>query len=62
MNTIKVYSLVDDKNIKNNLKGSPIWKNAHHADELKEEEIKDMICYHIKFDNQTPIQVTKIEK
>ena len=61
MNTIKIYSPINDKNIKNNLKKSPIWKDAHHEDELSEEELKTMICYYIKFDNLIPIQVTKIQ-
>ena len=64
METIKVYSPVNDVNIKKNLNDSPIWKNACHADELEAAQEKHNIMYEytIKFEDLVPIQVTKIKK
>jgi len=64
MENIKVYSTIEDKNIKKNLNNSPIWKKAIHADDLGNVVDKyDIIWeYEIKFDGLKPIQVTKITK
>jgi len=64
METIKVYSTVEDKNIKKNLNDSPIWKKAIHADELKEVESKynSIWEYEVKFDGLKPVQVTKVNR
>ena len=60
METIKIFSPIDDPNIKKDLVKSPIWKETYHEEDVPTD--KAMICYHIKFDGLTPIQVTKIEK
>lgn len=64
METIKVYSPVQDKAIQKNLNDSPIWKQAFHADELEEARKKhpEMYEYTIKFDGVKPIQVTGTKK
>lgn len=59
MTTEKVYSLIEDKNIKNNLNRSSIWKNCHHETDIKPKG--RIICYTIKFDGLKPIQVLKVE-
>lgn len=60
MEIIKIYSPIDDPDIKRNLGTSSIWKEAYHKEDMPTD--KAMICYHIKFNGLTPIQVTKIEK
>lgn len=60
MITEKVYSPIEDRNIKTNLINSPIWKECHKEEELSEVN-KPVWCYWIKFDGRTPVQVTKIE-
>jgi hypothetical protein len=60
-----VYSQVEDKKIKSNIEGSPIWKSAIHPDELKDTKLikeKPLFEYTVKFDGLKPIQVTKIKK
>ncbi len=60
MEIIKVYSPVEDKEIRSNLNNSPIWKKAYHEDELPEANKKHahMFEYSIKFDGLKPVQVT----
>lgn len=62
MESVKVYSPVEDKDLHKNLNDSPIWKQAIHADDLKELEGKypKIFEYDIKFDGTKPIQVTKV--
>lgn len=64
MEIVKVYSPVDDKEIRNNLNGSPIWKQAYHADELETAKQKHAVLfeYSIKFNGLQPIMVNKINK
>lgn len=64
MEIVKVYSPVEDKNIRKNLNESPIWKNSIHADDIaKEQESHNTIWeYEIKFDGLKPIQVTDIKR
>ena len=64
MEIVKVYSPVEDKDIRNNLNGSPIWKKAYHADELDAAKQKHKILYEyvIKFDGLKPIMLNKISK
>jgi len=64
METIKVYSPVEDNDIRKNLNDSPIWKKAFHEDELKEARNKHAIIfeYSIKFDGLKPVQVLNIKK
>ena len=64
METIKVYSPVDDKKIKENIINSPIWKNAYHEYDIinAKKQHKFLYQYTIKFDGLIPIQVTNIKK
>lgn len=64
METIKVYSPIEDKEIRNNLKNSPIWSTAYHKDEVDAVRTKhnQMFEYSIKFDGLKPIQVTNVKK
>ena len=64
METVKVISPVDDKGIRNDLNGSPIWKTAYHANELKiaEKKHSELYEYSVKFDGLRPVQVTDIKK
>jgi hypothetical protein len=64
MENINVYSPVDDKDIRTNLNGSPIWKQAYHESELAVAEKKFPVVfkYTIKFDGLKPVQVTNIQK
>jgi len=64
MENIKVYSTIEDKNIKKNLNDSPVWKKAIHSDDLNDVEEKHNIIweYDIKFDGLKPIMVTKINR
>jgi len=61
MTTEKVYSPIFDKDIEKNVNGSPIWKTAHHPDEIG--EVKGPLTeYIIKFDGLKPVQVKKFRK
>ena len=64
MEIVKVFSPVEDKEIKKNLKDSPIWRNAYHADELVAGLTKHstMFEYVMKFDGTKPIQCTKVSR
>jgi len=64
MEIVKVYSPVDDKDVRNNLNGSPIWKQAYHTDDLPVARKKHSTLYEysIKFDGLKPMQVTNIKK
>lgn len=64
METIKVYSTVEDKDIKKNLNTSPIWKKSIHADDLAsvKDKLPSIWEYDIKFDGLKPIMVTKVSK
>jgi hypothetical protein len=64
MENVSVYSPVDDKDIRTNLNGSPIWKQAYHEEELPEANKKHntMFQYEIKFDGLKPVQVTNVKK
>lgn len=61
----KIYSPIEDKEIRTNLKNSPIWTGLrYHSDELIEAKKKHptLFEYSIKFDGITPIQVTNVQK
>lgn len=55
-----IYSTIQDKSIKKDLKNSPIWKNAHKEEEL--ESKKGYYKYTIRFNGLTPVQVLSIKK
>lgn len=64
MENIKVYSTVEDKNIRKDLNDSPIWKKAIHADELSDviDKHNTIWEYEIKFDGLKPVQVTNVKR
>lgn len=65
METVKVYSPVNDKNIQKNLLGSPIWTGVrYHESELKDAQANHPVLYeyHIKFDGLKPVQNTVTKK
>jgi hypothetical protein len=65
MEIVKVYSPIEDTEIRNNLEGSPIWKGLrYHADELEvaKQKHKTLYEYVFKFDGLKPIMLNKISK
>lgn len=65
METVKVYSPIEDKKIRENLNGSPIWSGQrYHIDELEEAKSKHFILYEytIKFNGLVPTQLTSVKK
>ena len=64
MESIKVFSPIEDKAIRENLNGSPIWKQAYHETELVEAKKKHtgMYEYTIKFEGLKPVQVAGVKK
>ena len=58
----KVYSPINDSNIRNDIAGSEIWNKCFREDEDFINDFANMYCYTIKFNGLTPIQVTKIER
>lgn len=61
---VKVLSPVEDKGIRNNLNGSPIWKKAYHVDEIADAQVKhtELYEYSINFLGLVPTQVTGVKK
>lgn len=64
MEVIKVYSPVEDKDIRTNLKDSPIWAQSYNESELFDAKKKhaQLFEYLIRFDGLKPVQVNKITK
>jgi len=64
METVKVISPVNDKDIRQNLNGSPIWKTAYTEGELKlaEKNHTELYEYSIKFEGLRPVQVSDVKK
>jgi len=64
METVKVISPVNDKDIRQNLNGSPIWKTAYTESELKiaEKNHTELYEYSIKFEGLRPVQVSDVKK
>lgn len=64
METVKVFSPVDDKDIRQNLNGSPIWTLSYHESELAIAEKKHSVLfeYSIKFDGLKPIMVNSVKR
>lgn len=61
----KVYSPIEDKEIRSNVQKSPIWTGfRYHADELADAKKKHEVLYEysIKFDGLKPVQVTNVQK
>ena len=64
MTTENIYSLIEDRNIQDNIKHSGIWNHAYTEEEYKkfrDETSKKWFKYTIKFDGLVPTQCTKIE-
>lgn len=57
---VKVFSKVEDKNIKSDILNSPIWKGAKHLEDRGDKE-KGFI-YSIYFEGVTPVGVTSVSK
>ena len=64
MEIIKVYSPIEDKDIRKNLNGSPIWTKSYHADEVDAVMSKNnnMFEYTIKFDGTKPVMVNNVKR
>ena len=64
LETVKVYSSIEDKEVRTNLGDSPIWKQAYHESEYKEALKKhaQMFEYSFKFEGLKPIMLTKMSK
>jgi hypothetical protein len=65
METVKVYSPVNDENIQKNLEGSPIWKGLRYAESelaVATEAHKVLYEYSIKFDGLKAVQFTGMKK
>ena len=56
----QVFSKIEDKNIKNDVSNSPIWKECKHLEDAKEGE-KGFV-YTILFEGPKPIQVTSVKQ
>ena len=65
METVKVYSPVEDNKIRETLGNSPIWKGLrYHIDELSIAKEKHPVLYEysFKFDGTKLIQFTGVKK
>ena len=64
METVKVYSPIEDKGIKKNLVGSPMWEKSIHIDDLAEELTPGKVLYEykLKFEGLKPVQVSGVKK
>lgn len=65
METVKVYSPIEDKKIRETLGDSPIWKGLrYHVDELSVAKEKHEVLYEysFKFDGTKLIQFTGVKK
>jgi hypothetical protein len=61
---VVVYSPIEDKDIRNTLGNSLIWKKAYHPDDLKEAKKKHATLYEysFKFEGLRIVQFTGIKK
>ena len=58
-----IFSIIEDKKIRNDIENSPIWKNSVHWEDVTEEQKKKGGCvYTILFNGTTPFSVTSIRK
>ena len=60
----KVYSPVNDTEIKKDVFNSEIWKQAYKKEELTNDvtnKLGHIFEYTIKFDGLTPVQVTNVK-
>lgn len=61
---VKVYSPIEDKDIRTTLGNSPIWKQAYHESEYKDALKKhpQMFEYIFKFEGLKVVQFTTMKK
>jgi len=61
---VTVYSPIEDKKIKSDISGSPMWKKSIHPDDLASEQKPGvpLFEYSMKFDGTKPVQVTRVKK
>jgi len=64
METVIVYSAVEDKKIKTDINNSPIWKKAYTEEEYLDNTRRYPVWfkYTFKFDGTKPVQLTKMKK
>jgi hypothetical protein len=65
MEIVKVLSPIEDRKIRENIEGSPIWKGKrYHESELAIAEKENTVLYEysFKFDGLKPVYVTDIKK
>lgn len=64
METVNVYSPIEDKKIRENLNDSPIWTKSLHEDDLEAlgNKYPTLFEYQIKFDGLKPVMVTKVSR
>jgi hypothetical protein len=60
MTVEKVYSPVQDSNLKDRLLTSPIWENCFKENEEKPKG--KLYCYTIRFEGLKPVQLNKTEE
>jgi len=63
MKTEKVYSQIENKG--KDIQTAPFWAKSYHEDEVTDEMFangKQWYCYHVKFDDNIPIFLTKTQK
>jgi hypothetical protein len=58
LDTVIVYSPVEDKKIKSDINGSPMWKKSIHPDDLAEEQKPGvpLFKYTMKFAGTKPFK------
>jgi hypothetical protein len=65
METVKVISPIEDKGIRNNLNGSPIWTGLRYTESelsIAQKKHTELYEYSIKFEGLKPIQVSDVRK
>lgn len=65
MEVVKVYSPIEDKKIRENINGSPIWTGLrYHITELDIAKEKHMVLYEysFKFEGTKIVQFTGMKK
>jgi len=60
----KIYSPIEDKQIRANLNDSPMWAKTYHESDLELAKSKNPVLfeYVIRFDGLKPTQVLKVSK
>ena len=64
LESVKVYSPVEDEDVRTNLGNSPIFKQAYHESELKEAQKKHAVLYeyNFRFEGLKVVQFTEVKK